>query len=113
MTTPGTPSISAELAAVRGELGRIDAKCATLAGLAGAAAAFLATQAPTRSPMPVRILLAAAGVAMVVLFASHGTSCSGVRAPPGSGTGRCSRASAPPATAPLPCRPCACEPVRC
>ncbi|WP_433188744.1 Pycsar system effector family protein [Actinoallomurus sp. CA-150999] len=43
MTTPTTtPSLlEAELAAVRGELARVDGKCSTLAGLAGAALALL------------------------------------------------------------------------
>jgi hypothetical protein len=55
-------SLSEELAAVRGELARVDSKCATLAGLAGAAAAFTASQAG-HGPAPVRAAVAAAGVA--------------------------------------------------
>lgn len=62
--TAMTSLVEGELAAVRGELARIDAKCATLTGLAGAALAFLVTQAG-RGPLPVTVLLAAAGVALM------------------------------------------------
>jgi hypothetical protein len=55
--------LSEELAAVRGELGRVDAKCATLAGLTGAAAAFTATQAAGHAPVAVRAAAVAAGLA--------------------------------------------------
>src|SRR4051812_30184071 len=53
-----------ELAAVRGELSRVDAKCATLTGLAGAAAAFLTTRIHTATPLLTRLLLAAAGIGL-------------------------------------------------
>ncbi|RSN53317.1 Pycsar system effector family protein [Actinomadura sp. WAC 06369] len=74
MTAPLIPGdgLAAELAAVRAELARVDAKCGTLAGLAGAAVAFVATQV-TRGPVPMRITLGAAGLvlaaAAVVLLA--------------------------------------------
>ncbi|RAY16374.1 hypothetical protein DPM19_05710 [Actinomadura craniellae] len=64
MNTEGIGLLADELAAVRGELVRIDAKCATLAGLSGAALAFLVTQTGTAEPWPVRALLAAAGIAL-------------------------------------------------
>jgi Pycsar effector protein len=57
-----TWNLSEELAAVRAELARVDAKCATLAALAGAAAAFTATQA-AHGPLAVRAAAAAAGLA--------------------------------------------------
>jgi hypothetical protein len=60
----GGTLLADELAAVRGELVRVDAKCATLAGLSGAALAFLVTQTGTGEPLPVRVLLAGGGVAM-------------------------------------------------
>jgi Pycsar effector protein len=69
------PSVlEGELAAVRGELARVDAKCATLAALAGAALAFLVTQtAAPHHPVVVRVMLGAAGLllaaAVVVLLA--------------------------------------------
>src|SRR4051794_39649688 len=56
--------LSGELAAVRGELSRVDAKCATLTGLAGAAAAFLTTRIHTATPLLTRLLLAAAGIGL-------------------------------------------------
>jgi Family of unknown function (DUF5706) len=54
--------LTSQLAAVRGELTRVDAKCSTLVSLAGAALAFLVTQA--HGPLLVRVLLAAAGVTL-------------------------------------------------
>lgn len=56
--------LEAELEAVRGELVRVDAKCGTLAGLAGVALAVLVTQAGAAQPWPVDVLLAAAGLAL-------------------------------------------------
>ena len=56
-------TLSEELAAVRGELGRVDAKCATLAGLTGAAAAFTAAQAAGQGPVAARAATVAAGLA--------------------------------------------------
>lgn len=53
-----------ELAAVRAELTRTDAKCSTLAGLTGAAAAFIATQT-SKAPLLTRSLLGLAGVLLV------------------------------------------------
>lgn len=55
-----------ELAAVRGELARVDAKCATLIGLAGAALAFLVTQIAGPAPLAVRVLLGGAAVVLAV-----------------------------------------------
>ena len=55
--------LSAELAAVRGELPRVDGKCGTLAGLTMAGVAFLATQVG-HGPVPVRVLMGAAGVVL-------------------------------------------------
>lgn len=52
-----------ELAAVRAELPRVDAKCSTLTGLTMAGIAFLATQV-THGPVPVRILMGAAGLTL-------------------------------------------------
>jgi hypothetical protein len=63
MTTIANTQIAGELAAVRGELSRVDAKCGTLAGLAGAALAFLVTQTG-HGPLAVRILLGTAGAVM-------------------------------------------------
>jgi hypothetical protein len=61
-----------ELAAVRAELPRVDAKCGTLTGLTMAGIAFLATQV-THGPTAVRVLMAASGLTMaaatVVLLA--------------------------------------------
>jgi hypothetical protein len=54
--------LDGELAAVRGELARIDGKCSTVAGLAGAAAAWVASQAG-HGPLAARITFAAAGAA--------------------------------------------------
>lgn len=57
--------VEAELVAVRGELTRVDAKCGVLTGLGGAALAILAATAGTSTAAgPVRVLLAAAGVAL-------------------------------------------------
>jgi hypothetical protein len=64
MSTEGTGLLAEELAAVRGELVRVDAKCSTLAGLSGAALAFLVTQTGTSEPLVVRVLLATAGIAL-------------------------------------------------
>lgn len=63
VTTETGRILAAELAAVRGELVRADAKCATLTGLAGAGLAFL-LQASTgqRVDLVVRVLLAAAAI---------------------------------------------------
>jgi hypothetical protein len=55
--------LDSEVAAVRGELARIDAKCATLAGLTGAAAAFTAAQAAGHGPVATRAVVVAAGLA--------------------------------------------------
>ncbi|MCO6011734.1 DUF5706 domain-containing protein [Actinoallomurus purpureus] len=55
--------IAAELAAVRAELPRVDAKCSTLTGLAMAGLAFVATQV-THGPSVVRALMGAAGVVL-------------------------------------------------
>ncbi|WP_106403768.1 Pycsar system effector family protein [Actinocorallia populi] len=52
----------AELAAVRGELVRVDAKCATLTALAGAGLAFLLQASAQRADLVVRVLLAAAAL---------------------------------------------------
>lgn len=52
--------LTAEMDVVRVELTRVDAKCSTLVGLAGAALAFLVTQ--MHGPIGVRALLAGAGV---------------------------------------------------
>jgi len=57
--------LAEELLAVRAELTRTDTKCSTLAGLAGAAAAFIATQINNHTPLPVRSLLGLAGVLLV------------------------------------------------
>jgi hypothetical protein len=57
---PAAPVLDSELAAVRAELARVDAKCSTLAALAGAAAAYTAGQA-SHGPAAVRGVLVAAG----------------------------------------------------
>jgi hypothetical protein len=54
--------LAAELTAVRGELVRVDAKCATLTGLAGAGLAFLLQVSTGRLEVAVRVLLAAAAL---------------------------------------------------
>jgi Pycsar effector protein len=58
-----TTPLSAELAAVRAELPRVDAKCGTMTGLTMAGLAFLATQV-THGPIVVRVLMGAAGVTL-------------------------------------------------
>jgi hypothetical protein len=58
------PLLTAELGAVRSELGRIDAKCSMLAGLSGAIAAFTVTQVTGQSAAVARLLFAAAGLAL-------------------------------------------------
>ncbi|GAA4522866.1 hypothetical protein GCM10023191_102360 [Actinoallomurus oryzae] len=54
--------LKSELAVVRAELTRVDAKCQTLAGLSGAAAAFTATQVAGHGPGTTRWTLGVAGV---------------------------------------------------
>jgi hypothetical protein len=56
-----TPLLAGELAAVRGELTRLDAKCGTLVSLALAATAFLSTQVG-HGPVVVRVLFGLAGL---------------------------------------------------
>lgn len=56
--------LTAELGAVRSELGRIDAKCSMLAGLSGAIAAFTVTQVTGQSAVVARVFFAAAGLAL-------------------------------------------------
>ncbi|MFF0526597.1 Pycsar system effector family protein [Actinomadura nitritigenes] len=60
------PQITAETTAVRAELARADAKCGTLAALATAAAALLATQLTRATPTTARVLLGAAGVVLAL-----------------------------------------------
>lgn len=64
--------VDAELAAVRAEQARLDAKCGTLTAVVGAVMALLTSQIG-RTALPVRILLALAGLALaasaVVLLA--------------------------------------------
>jgi len=57
----GMDWLAGELAAVRGELARVDAKCGVLTAVATGAAAFTATQAG-HGPLAARVILAAAGV---------------------------------------------------
>lgn len=71
-------TVAEEVAAVRAELTRLDAKCGTLTGLAGAAVAFLATQVGGDAPIAQRALLAAAGL---VLTAATVLLLSGVLRP--------------------------------
>jgi hypothetical protein len=59
VTTP----LSEELAAVRGELVRVDAKAATLTGIDGLVLAYLSTQISHR-PLPVAVLLGLAGACL-------------------------------------------------
>lgn len=71
---PAEMVVMAELAAVRGELTRVDAKCGTLVGLAGAGLAFTLTAVSGRAPAVERVLLVAAaaflaGSALVLLQA--------------------------------------------
>lgn len=65
--------LDGELAAVRGELARVDGKCGTLTAVATGAAAFTAAQAG-HGPLPARAVLAAAGAvfaaAVLVLLAA-------------------------------------------
>lgn len=64
-TADRTATITNEITAVRGELTRVDAKCATLTGLSGAALAFLVTQINSpHTALTVRVLLSAAGVVL-------------------------------------------------
>jgi hypothetical protein len=58
---PAAQTLASELAAVRGELARIDSKCATLAALTGAAAVYAAGQAG-RGPVAARAATALAGL---------------------------------------------------
>lgn len=62
--SPAEMVVMAELAAVRGELTRVDAKCSTLVGLAGAGLAFTLTAASSKAPVVERVLLVAAAVAL-------------------------------------------------
>jgi len=62
MTETMSP-VAAELAAVRAELPRVDAKCGTMTSLSMAGLAFVATQV-THGPMVVRVLMGAAGVVL-------------------------------------------------
>jgi hypothetical protein len=55
--------IATELAAVRAELPRVDAKCGTLTGFTMAGLGFLATQV-THGPIVMRVLMGAAAVAL-------------------------------------------------
>ncbi|TYB38407.1 Pycsar system effector family protein [Actinomadura chibensis] len=63
MTAPTLKPIDAELAAVRGEQARLDAKCGTLTAVVGAVMAILTSQIG-RAPLAVRVVLALAGVAL-------------------------------------------------
>lgn len=69
-----TTRLNEELSAVRGELARLDGKCSTLAGLAGAALAFVVTRATAHTPGLAKVCLAGAGGALaastVVLLAA-------------------------------------------
>lgn len=62
MTETMTP-IEGELAAVRAELPRVDAKCGTLTSLTMAGLAFITTQV-THGPLAVRVLMSAAGIVL-------------------------------------------------
>jgi hypothetical protein len=62
-TAIGLPVVGGTDEDERGELGRVDAKCATLAGLTGAAVAFTAAQAAGQAPVIVRAMTAVAGLA--------------------------------------------------
>jgi hypothetical protein len=66
--------LDGELAAVRAELARVDAKCGVLSAVATGAAAFTATQTGGHGPLVARVILAAAGVlfaaAVAVLLAT-------------------------------------------
>jgi hypothetical protein len=65
MTGEQMRALEAEVAAVRGELTRLDAKCGTLASVAGIGAAVLTGQI-THGPVAARVLLAAAGLLLAV-----------------------------------------------
>jgi hypothetical protein len=82
--------LEGELAAVRGELARVDAKCGVLTAVATGAAAFTATQAG-HGPLAARVILAAAGVtfaaAVLILLPAPSGPDSGT--PDGADTGRC------------------------
>lgn len=66
MTTdaPLTVRLNEELAAVRAELTRLDGKCSTLAGLSGAALAFVAARTAGHGALVVKVPLVAAGAAL-------------------------------------------------
>ncbi|WP_242911458.1 hypothetical protein [Actinomadura terrae] len=70
--TPVEAELAAEVAAVRGEQARLDAKCGTLTAVVAAVTAILTSQI-ARAPSPVRVVLALAGLALaasaVVLLA--------------------------------------------
>lgn len=63
-TSSAESVVAGELAAVRGELTRVDAKCATLVGLAAAGMAFTLTSASSRAPVVERVLLVVAAGAL-------------------------------------------------
>jgi hypothetical protein len=69
-----TERLNEELAAVRAELTRLDSKCSTLAGLSGAALAFVAARVAGHGPVLAKVPLVAAGAtlaaAAVVLLAT-------------------------------------------
>lgn len=56
---------ASELGVVRGELPRVDSKVSTMAGLAGAMAAFVATQVTSAPTLVMRLGLVAAGEFLV------------------------------------------------
>lgn len=62
MTRDAAELITAELAGVRGEMGRVDAKCSTVAALTGAAAAYAGGLA-SHGPLLVRAAAAGASLA--------------------------------------------------
>jgi Family of unknown function (DUF5706) len=72
--SPLAERLNEELGAVRAELTRLDSKCSTLAGLSGAALAFVATRVTGHGPMLTKVPLVIAGVALaaaaVVLLAT-------------------------------------------
>lgn len=76
MTTenPVTVRLNEELTAVRTELTRLDGKSSTLAGLAGAALAFVVARTASHGPIIAKVPLVLAGTALaaaaVVLLAS-------------------------------------------
>ena len=85
--------LAEELAGVRHELTRLDAKCGTLVAITGAGLAVLTSQI-TRGPLPVRVLLAAAGV---LLAASAVVILAGILRPRLGKTGFCRWAEMTPA----------------